>query len=149
MIPVLLHASTSALLAWMMHGGCLVCHRLMFLVELSSAFLDEWGGLRPVHSTQLFVAHSMKILSWSSLQWSSYPQDASRPLRRVLKQYGSGSLEAGVKAIRSSTDAVAELVRLLDVDSQVRHCHCFPKTAINVSLLAALMSIPLRWLAAG
>ena len=47
-------------------------------------------------------------------------KDASRPLRRLLKQYGSGSLEAGLKFAKNNGNAVAELVALLGIDRLVR-----------------------------
>ena len=47
-------------------------------------------------------------------------KDASRPLRRVLKQFGSGNLEEGVKCIRGSTDSINEMVRMLSIDRSVR-----------------------------
>lgn len=47
-------------------------------------------------------------------------KDASRPLRRLLKQYGSGSLEAGLHFSKNNNNAIAELVQLLAVDRPVR-----------------------------
>ena len=47
-------------------------------------------------------------------------KDASRPLRRLLKQYGSGCLESGLHFSKNNSNAIAELVLLLAVDRPVR-----------------------------
>ena len=47
-------------------------------------------------------------------------KDCCRPLRRLLKQYGSGSLEAGLKFAKANGNALSELVALLNVDRPVR-----------------------------
>jgi hypothetical protein len=55
-------------------------------------------------------------------------KDASRPLRRLLKQYGNGNLEAGLRYVAGSQAAQAETIALLSVDkpvgflvTQIRH----------------------------
>ena len=55
-------------------------------------------------------------------------KDCCRPLRRLLKQYGSGSLEAGLNFAKTNGNALSELVALLNVDRPVRQgnrvsCH--------------------------
>lgn len=47
-------------------------------------------------------------------------KDASRPLRRLLKQYGSGCLETGLHFSKRNGNAKMELVLLLAVDRPVR-----------------------------
>lgn len=47
-------------------------------------------------------------------------KDASRPLRRLLKQYGNGSLEGGLRYVAGSASAQAETIALLSVDKPVR-----------------------------
>ena len=47
-------------------------------------------------------------------------RDASRPLRRSLKQLGSGSLEAGLAFILQHEDAQASISQLIGVDKQVQ-----------------------------
>lgn len=47
-------------------------------------------------------------------------RDASRPLRRLLKQFGDGSLEAGLRHVAVSPAAQNEVIALLSVDKQVR-----------------------------
>ena len=46
-------------------------------------------------------------------------KDASRPLRRLLKQYGNGSLEGGLRYVAGSASAQAETIALLSVDKPV------------------------------
>ena len=46
-------------------------------------------------------------------------KDASRPLRRLLKQYGSGCLETGLHFSKRNGNAKMELVLLLAVDRPV------------------------------
>jgi hypothetical protein len=55
-----------------------------------------------------------------SVRLSVCHQDASRPLRRHLKQLGEGSLEEGLRRAHASDDSLRELERMLGVDKQVR-----------------------------
>lgn len=53
-------------------------------------------------------------------------KDASRPLRRLLKQYGDGSLEAGLRYVAGNQAAQSETIALLSVDkpvSALKRCH--------------------------
>lgn len=47
-------------------------------------------------------------------------KDASRPLRRLLKQYGDGSLEGGLRWVAAHPAAQSETIALLSVDKPVR-----------------------------
>ncbi len=49
-------------------------------------------------------------------------KDASRPLRRLLKQYGDGSLEDGMRFVAGNGAAQAETIALLSVDKPVGFC---------------------------
>lgn len=46
--------------------------------------------------------------------------DASKPLRRKLKQLGSGSVEGGLRACKASEAALVEVCGLMAVDPMVR-----------------------------
>lgn len=46
-------------------------------------------------------------------------KDASRPLRRLLKQYGNGSLEDGLRYVAGNPAAQSETIALLSVDKPV------------------------------
>ncbi len=46
-------------------------------------------------------------------------RDASRPLRRLLKQYGNGSLEDGLRHVAGHPAAQSETIALLSIDKQV------------------------------
>ena len=46
-------------------------------------------------------------------------QEESRPLRRLLKQAGGGSIEGGLLAVQQEKNAMAELVDMLDIDAKV------------------------------
>ncbi len=59
------------------------------------------------------------LASGRPLGYGEY-KDCARPLRRLLKQYGSGSLEGGLRFAQTNGDAQAELVALLNVDRPVR-----------------------------
>ena len=59
------------------------------------------------------------LASGRPLGYGEY-KDCTRPLRRLLKQYGSGSLEAGLRFAKANGNALAELVALLNVDLPVR-----------------------------
>ena len=52
------------------------------------------------------------------LTYGAY-KDCSRPLRRCLKQVGSGSVEGGIAAIKADSKALEEVSALLAVDNQV------------------------------
>lgn len=55
--------------------------------------------------------------SGRQLTYGAY-KDCSRPLRRCLKQLGSGSVEGGVIAITKDSKALEEVAVTLDVDKQ-------------------------------
>lgn len=52
------------------------------------------------------------------LTYGAY-KDCSRPLRRCLKQLGSGSIEGGIAAIKADSKALEEVSAILGVDNQV------------------------------
>ena len=52
------------------------------------------------------------------LTYGAY-KDCSRPLRRCLKQLGSGSIEGGIAAIKADSKALQEVSAILGVDNQV------------------------------
>ena len=52
------------------------------------------------------------------LTYGAY-KDCSRPLRRCLKQLGSGSIEGGFNAVRTDTKALEEVAAVVDIDKQV------------------------------
>ena len=54
----------------------------------------------------------------SHLCFGNY-QEESRPLRRLLKQAGGGSIEGGLLAVQQDKNAMAELVDMLDIDAKV------------------------------
>ena len=58
------------------------------------------------------------LASGRPLGYGEY-KDCARPLRRLLKQFGSGSLEGGLRFAQTNGDALAELVALLNVDRPV------------------------------
>ena len=60
------------------------------------------------------------LASGRPLGYGEY-KDLARPLRRLLKQYGSGSLEGGLRFAKANGNALAELVALLNVDRPVRN----------------------------
>ena len=51
-------------------------------------------------------------------------KDSSRPLRRLLKQLGSGSMEAGMTNVITDEEAQASVSQLIGVPSQVSLCLC-------------------------
>lgn len=53
------------------------------------------------------------------LTYGAY-KDCSRPLRRCLKQLGSGSVEGGFNAIRTDPKALEEVAAVVDIEKQVR-----------------------------
>lgn len=65
------------------------------------------------------------------LTYGAY-KDCSRPLRRCLKQLGSGSVEGGVAAIKADSKALEEVSSLLAVDTQVcaADCRCVPSGCV-------------------
>lgn len=52
------------------------------------------------------------------LTYGSY-KDCSRPLRRCLKQLGSGSIEGGFNAVKTDNKALEEIATLVDIEKQV------------------------------
>ena len=52
------------------------------------------------------------------LTYGAY-KDCSRPLRRCLKQVGSGSIEGGIADIKADSKALEEVSALLAVDNRV------------------------------
>ena len=54
------------------------------------------------------------------LTYGSY-KDCSRPLRRCLKQLGSGSVDGGINAIKSDKKALEEVAAVVMVEKQVMH----------------------------
>ena len=51
-------------------------------------------------------------------------RDLSRPLRRMLKQLGAGSLDEGLLSLRSQEAALQEVSHLIGVPDVVRPCCC-------------------------
>ena len=64
------------------------------------------------------------------LTYGAY-KDCSRPLRRTLKQLGSGSIDQGIAAIKFDSKALEEVAALLTVDQQVSLAN--KKAATNTS----------------
>ena len=58
----------------------------------------------------------------SHLSFGNY-QEESRPLRRVLKQVGGGSIEGGLLAVQQDEYALQELAAALCIDTKVIHNH--------------------------
>ena len=59
----------------------------------------------------------------SHLSFGSY-QEESRPLRRVLKQVGGGSVGGGLLAVQQDQNALRELASALCIDAKVALCLC-------------------------
>jgi len=53
------------------------------------------------------------------LSYGAY-HDQARPLRRVLKQVGAGSLDAGLAALRADEAALREVAAVVGVDPKAR-----------------------------
>ena len=51
------------------------------------------------------------------LTYGAY-KDCSRPLRRCLKQLGSGSIEGGFNAIKTDSKALEEVAAVVDIAKQ-------------------------------
>ncbi|KAK9820323.1 hypothetical protein WJX72_008971 [[Myrmecia] bisecta] len=74
-----------------------------------------------IHNAILEVLKEAKVDTLATgrvLTFGDY-HDASRPLRRCLKQLGSGSLEEGFQKVRQEEAALAEVATLIGVDKQV------------------------------
>ena len=54
----------------------------------------------------------------SHLSFGSY-QEESRPLRRLLKQVGGGSIQGGLLAVQQDPNALRELANALCIDTKV------------------------------
>ena len=59
------------------------------------------------------------------LSYGAY-HDQARPLRRVLKQVGAGSLEAGLAAVRSDEAALREVAATIAADPKARRAASHP-----------------------
>ena len=70
------------------------------------------------------------------LTYGSY-KDCSRPLRRCLKQLGSGSIERGFSSMKTDNKALEEVAALVDVDKQVPFT-CHPNMQVGHTPGAAL-----------
>lgn len=73
-----------------------------------------------VHETILAILQEQRIHTLGNgrpLATGDY-KDASRPLRRLLKQYGNGSLEQGLRYVSDTPAAQSETIALLSVDKQ-------------------------------
>jgi hypothetical protein len=56
-------------------------------------------------------------------------RDSSRPLRRLLKQLGSGSLEAGMNVVLTQEEARNSVSQLIGIATQVTSLHLCPPIA--------------------
>jgi hypothetical protein len=56
----------------------------------------------------------------SHLSFGNYTEE-SRPLKRILKQFGGGSVEGGLAAVLRDEQVMRELVSVLNVDAKVSH----------------------------
>ena len=88
--------------------------------------LDRHLSLQQVCSAcSLCPASSMQKCETDTLEngrqltYGDY-RDASRALRRSLKQLGSGALEAGIRQLTASEAAAEEVAALIGVNAQVR-----------------------------
>ena len=63
------------------------------------------------------------------LTYGAY-KDCSRPLRRCLKQLGSGSIEGGFNAIKTDSKALEEVAAVVDIDKQVSFKQCWTDVCI-------------------
>ncbi|CAK0783737.1 hypothetical protein CVIRNUC_006936 [Coccomyxa viridis] len=110
--------------------------RLLEVVDKAKALVEPcclpgWLGLMiaeervdmfaAVHNAMLQVLkdeHLDVLPNGSHLCFGNY-QEESRPLRRLLKQAGGGSIEGGLLAVQQEKNAMAELVDMLDIDAKV------------------------------
>ena len=82
-------------------------------------FLLSLGQLR----RHLQAMKADTLSNGRQLAYGSY-KDCSRPLRRCLKQLGSGSIDTGFNAMKTDNKALEEVAALVDVDKQVPvTCH--------------------------
>lgn len=96
------------------------CNKSGWLVRMvaSNKFLEE---LTRIHASMLDLTRAMKadtLPNGRQLTYGSY-KDCSRPLRRCLKQLGSGSVDGGINAIKSDNKALEEVAAVVMVEKQV------------------------------
>lgn len=76
-------------------------------------------GVKPFELSWFTQAEKVDTLpNGRQLTYGEY-RDASRPLRRCLKQLGSGSLEQGMAAALQQESSLMEVSQLIGIDSQV------------------------------
>jgi len=129
-------------LAELLKRGCDIvdgCGRPGWLprMALNEKTVDEF---KYVQATALTILQEQRVHTLATgrpLGAGEY-RDASRPLRRLLKQYGDGSLEAGLRHVASSPAAQSETIALLAVD----------KPALKKELAAVESGVDLETLAA-
>ena len=66
----------------------------------------------------------------SHLSFGAY-QEESRPLRRVLKQVGGGSIQSGLLAVQHDQNALRELASALCLDAKVLALPSRPHSACS------------------
>ena len=69
------------------------------------------------HFIMLQDEHLDVLPNGSHLSFGSY-QEESRPLRRLLKQVGGGSIEGGLLAVQQDPNALRELANVLCIDTK-------------------------------
>lgn len=82
-----------------------------------------------LHPVLTFTSHAslqgehLDVLpNGSHLSFGRY-QEESRPLRRVLKQVGGGSIEGGILTMQQDQNALRELAAGLCIDAKVGSVH--------------------------
>ena len=77
-------------------------------------------GLHPSACVRAPQAERLDTLpTGRQLSYGAY-HDQARPLRRVLKQVGAGSLEAGLAAVRADEAALREVAAVISLDPKAR-----------------------------
>ncbi len=72
----------------------------------------------------------------SHLSFGSY-QEESRPLRRLLKQVGGGSIQGGLLAVQQDPNAMRELANALCIDTKVA-----PRSRGTLSIVLGCFGLP-------
>ncbi|KAL0023967.1 hypothetical protein WJX77_004039 [Trebouxia sp. C0004] len=96
------------------------CNKPGWLLRMAvpNKFMEE---LTRIHASMLDLTRTMKadiLRNGRQLTYGSY-KDCSRPLRRCLKQLGSGSIEGGFNAVKTDNKALEEIATLVDIEKQV------------------------------
>eukprot|EP00877_Chromochloris_zofingiensis_P014320 jgi/Chrzof1/9141/Cz03g37130.t1 len=111
------------------------------LVVCNERLKEEFDTLHQAIIEILKSDNLHKLPGGRDLPGADY-RDITKPVRRMLRQLGSGNLTAGVASLQSDDVALGELARLLEVSGQALalELHQMPKSDMELDTLYHLYS---------